>query len=128
MEVSGECITAEVRKLYKWVYIPRLDKKYFVPTRDFMMAQIVFYSEKQFKWKPEVCDCDDLSIILCGKVKEMQCGENWKFAIPFGISIGKLADGRVHMINCFYTEDKGFEFYDIQKFDLTGFKPSMIMM
>ena len=127
MEILGSDIITHIRKLYKWVYMSRLDKKYFIPTRDFMMAQIVFYSEKQFKWKPEVCDCDDLSIILCGKVKEMQCGENWKFAIPFGISIGKLQTGQYHMTNCFYS-DQGFEFYDVKGVDLTGFKPSTIML
>jgi hypothetical protein len=127
MEIQGSCITAEIRKLYKWVYVPRLDKKYFVPTRDFMMHQIIFYSQNQFKWRLDSCDCDDLALILCGKVKEVQCAENWKFAVPFGVSIGKLSDGQMHMTNCFYSE-KGFEFYDSQKFDLTGFKPSMIMM
>lgn len=127
MEVSGTCITAEIRKLYKWVYVPRLDKTYFVPTRDFMLNQIAIYAEKQFKWRPDSCDCDDLALILCGKVKEIQCSENWKFAVPFGISVGKLFDGSMHMTNCFYSES-GFEFYDVQKLDLKGFKPSMIMM
>lgn len=127
MEVSGTCITAEIRKLYKWVYVPRLDKTYFVPTRDFMLHQIAFYAEKQFKWRPDSCDCDDLALILCGKVKEIQCAENWKYAVPFGVSIGKLSNGTVHMLNCFYTE-KGFEFYDCQKLNIEGFKPSMIMM
>lgn len=127
MEILGENITSEIRKLYKWVYIPRLDKKYFVPTRDFMINQVAKYSEKKFNWRPDSCDCDDLALILCGKVKEIQCAENWKFAVPFGISVGKFPDGRMHMTNCFYTE-KGFEFYDPQKLDLTGFKPSMIML
>ncbi len=127
MEISGTCITAEIRKLYKWVYIPRLDKTYFVPTRDFMLHQIAFYAEKQFKWRGDSCDCDDLALILCGKVKEIQCAENWKYAVPFGVSIGKLPNGTMHMTNCFYSE-KGFEFYDAQKLDIEGFKPSMIMM
>ena len=127
MEVSGTCITAEIRKLYKWVYVPRLDKTYFVPTRDFMLHQVAFYAEKQFEWRPDSCDCDDLALILCGKVKEIQCAENWKFAVPFGISVGKLSNGSMHMTNCFYSEN-GFEFYDAQKLDLIGFKPSMIML
>ena len=127
MEVSGTCITAEIRKLYKWVCIPRLDKRYFVPSRDFMLRQVALYAEKQFKWRTDSCDCDDLALILCGKVKEIQCTENWQFAVPFGVSMGKLADGRPHMTNCFYS-DKGFEFYDAQKLNLEGFKPSMILM
>lgn len=127
MEVLGTYITAEIRKLYKWVYVPRLDKTYFVPTRDFMLHQVAFYVAKQFKWRPDSCDCDDLALILCGKVKEIQCVENWKYAVPFGVSIGKLSNGTAHMLNCFYTE-KGFEFYDYQKLNIEGFKPSMIMM
>ena len=127
MEILGENITSEIRRLYKWVYIPRLDKKYFVPTRDFMINQVAKYSEKKFNWRPDSCDCDDLAIILCGKVKEIQCAENWKYAILFGISIGKLEDDRYHMTNCFYSES-GFEFYDCQKISLINFKPSMILL
>ena len=127
MYISGIEITEAIRKMYKWVYIPRLDKNYFLPSRDFIMVQIISASMKDLNWRPETCDCDNIALILCGKIKERECVEKWEHCMPFGVTIGKLADGRKHMMNCFYSQS-GFEFYDALGMDIVGFKPSMILM
>ena len=127
MEISGSDIIGHIRKLYKWVYIPKMDPMYFLPTRDFMMNQIISCSMKEIQWRPHTCDCDNIAVILWGKIEERECLENWKYCMPFGVSIGKFENGTTHMTNCFYS-DQGFEFYDVNGIDLTGFKPSMIML
>lgn len=126
-EILGEEITKKIRKRYKWVYIPMMDVNYFLPTRDFIMNQIISCSMKEIQWRPHTCDCDNIAVILWGKIEERECLEDWKYCMPFGVSVGKLANGEYHMTNCFYSEE-GFEFYDVKGVDLTGFKPSMIML
>lgn len=125
--IYGTGITSAIRKLYKWVYIPKMDVQYFLPTRDFVMNQIISCSMKEIKWRPETCDCDNIAVILWGKIEERECLEKWQYCMPFGVSVGKLSTGQYHMTNCFYS-DQGFEFYDVVGIDLTGFKPSMIIL
>lgn len=125
--IIGKELTSNIRKLYKWVYIPRMDPMYFLPTRDFMISQIVSCTMKDIKWRPNTCDCDNIAVILWGKIEERECLEKWQYCMPFGISMGKLADGRPHLTNCFYSEE-GFEFYDVMGIDVKDFRPYMILM
>ena len=127
MRVDGDYIVYQVRRKYKWVYIPKTDPSYFLATRDFMLNQIISCSMKEIQWRPHTCDCDNIAAILWGKIEERECLEKWQHCMPFGISMGKLANGTPHMTNCFYSAD-GFEFYDAKGVDVTDFKPSMIML
>jgi hypothetical protein len=126
-EIDGKIITFEIRNLWKWVYIPRMDPFYFLPTRDFVITQIINASMKEFRWREHTCDCDNLAVILWGKIEERECKEKWKFPMPFGIAYGNLGDGRSHVCNCFYSTS-GFEFYDIIGLNVKDFKPKMILM
>jgi hypothetical protein len=104
-----------------------MDPTYFLATRDFIINQIIKSTMSEVTWRADTCDCDNIAVMLWGKVEERECKEKWKYPMPFGIALGKLADGRVHMCNCFYS-DNGFEFYDVMKLNLEGFKPSLILM
>ena len=125
--IQGKQLTDNIRKLYKWVYIPIMDPVYFLPTKDFMMNQIVSCSMREIKWRPHTCDCDNIAVILWGKIEERECLEKWQYCMPFGISAGKLADGSAHLTNCFYTQE-GFEFYDVMGVNIKDFRPYMILM
>jgi len=126
-EIDGKIITCEIRSKWKWVYVPRMDPVYFLPTRDFILSQMISSTMKDLRWRVDTCDCDNLAVILWGKVEERECLENWKLPMPFGVSLGKLEDGRSHMCNCFYSQD-GFEFYDVMGINVKEFKPSMILL
>lgn len=126
--IAGSALVSEIRKRFRWSVIPKVDDLYFLPTKEFVADQIIKASMKGVIWRKGTCDCDNIAVILWGKIEERECLEGWKYCMPFGTSFGTLANGRSHVTNCYYCKEYGFVFYDVCHLDVTGFKPSMILI
>uniref|UniRef100_A0A6M3JYK4 Agglutinin C-terminal domain-containing protein n=1 Tax=viral metagenome TaxID=1070528 RepID=A0A6M3JYK4_9ZZZZ len=66
---------------------------------------------RRFKYKKEVCDCDDFHVILHGFVRFLQCDEQCDFPIAFGECIIE-GNKTTHALNFAITSDDGFVFAD----------------
>jgi len=123
--LSGSEIRDMIQKAHKWTYVPKVDKLYFLPSADFVQAQLLA-SRFEYWFRAETADCDDVAFIILGKIKERQFKERWVYPMAFGACTGNLADGRAHVSNCAYTADQGLVYFDYFKNDMDGFRPRMV--
>ena len=124
--ITGKELRAILRAKYRLIPIPPVDGSYFLPSKDFVNAQLVNSTVRETDFMPETHDCDDYAIILLGKVRLRQYRERWKFPMAFGISSGVLADGRAHVVNIAVLDTKEVLFLDATYNNTTNFVPNFI--
>ena len=57
--IAGKDLRNLLRNEYRYAYVPPVDKSYFLPSRDFVMSQLVNATVRESDYMPETHDCDD---------------------------------------------------------------------